>query len=350
MPIFSRAHLFALALGLSVASNSWAEASPVGLIPPFPTAFSATSEHATAQGCVWRRFTAPASGRAQVGDRAWALVTAAEGDRRKQWLVDLEVGTPTADEQKKIKNPPPFIMYVNTGSRIEFQNDYLLLELRTSGPFLAGKNETKRNRPRSARAAVNGDHLMLGFDRACAAMLRLKALRPDQSDQRGLGLSFSTQPFPPEETAKNKELAEKIGLTSEDEKAFAGTAPALLSFFQIALTTPGLQDIFKEVLDLPLWSIISRGGKIEPDFKLEGEHMVEVPSDSGDRRFLLPMMLRLNGKPALHVTMIVTTPRPPLLTTAGIVAVYARHPTDPKKTATIEIVSAERPSTAAAKP
>jgi hypothetical protein len=62
----------------------------------------------------------------------------------------------------------------------------------------------------------------------------------------------------------------------------------------------------------------------------------------GDSLYRFPVVIDLNGKPALRCTLIVNSPRPPLLTCAGIVGVAAEPAESSDKRIEIRVVSARR--------
>jgi hypothetical protein len=61
----------------------------------------------------------------------------------------------------------------------------------------------------------------------------------------------------------------------------------------------------------------------------------------GTKAYALPWAATLNKRDALDVTMIVTSPRPPLLTCGGILGLLAQDPEDPAKYLTLRVISAK---------
>lgn len=305
---------------------------------PYPEIIAA----APGQGWAFDDLDAMTDDPLRPGDKALALITLFDGEEQKQWVVSLTIVVPTAEEQKKMTPPPPLKIHTSNGSVLEFVNEFVLVEAKTFGPFFPHKQNRKALNPRTARTVVNVEHLKLGFDRACSTLLRLKAASRHLPEADRFGMEFGPQPYPPEKVSKTRRVAEIIGLRPEDEKAFAGTLPALFGFFQIALTTPGLQEILLEVVDIPYWSVVRKGGKVEPYFNFDGRQMSETAGKDGIPRYSMPVTMTLNGKHALNLTFGVVAPRSPVITTAGILGVAAHHPTDPKKSAIIQIVSAKR--------
>lgn len=327
-----------LAVVLSVASWGAEEKVSTPPPPPYPEILAA----APGQRWSFNEVDAMSEDPLRPGDEAIALVTLFDGETEKQWVVVLTVVTPTPDEQKRMVTPPPLTLYTSNGTQLQFQNELALLETKTFGPFHPKKRNNKALNPRRARTGVNVEHLKLGFDRACSTLLRFREASRHIPDADRFGMHFGPQPFPAEKIEQTRRVANLVGLTTEDEKAFAGTLPALFGFFQIALNTPGLQEILMEVVDVPFWSVVRKGGKVEPYFNFDAAHMAELPANNGMRQYSMPVTLTLNGKHALNLTFGVVAPKSPVLTTAGIVGMAANHPTDPSKRAVIQLVSAKR--------
>ena len=96
---------------------------------------------------------------------------------------------------------------------------------------------------------------------------------------------------------------------------------------------PAVRELLEEVVDKPsLWSVVRHGG-VQPSFnffwtavRAVEENRAGVP----DSVYQLPVRTYLNGKLGLNATFAVTRPRGPLTTCAGIVALCAEHPQNPR--------------------
>jgi hypothetical protein len=93
-------------------------------------------------------------------------------------------------------------------------------------------------------------------------------------------------------------------------------------------------------VDFPsAWSIIKRGGKVEPRIGFEGSGVFDAGHEGNrSERFYLPLTLTLNEQKCLDVGIVVTAPQPPLLTTAGIERIYARSPSKHERMAYLEVI------------
>ena len=58
--------------------------------------------------------------------------------------------------------------------------------------------------------------------------------------------------------------------------------------------------------------------------------------------YQLPVAVELNSTPALHCTLLVTSPQSPLLTCAGIVGIAAEPPGKKDKRLDVRIIAAHR--------
>lgn len=278
------------------------------------------------------------------GDSFAALVTLFEkaATRRTQWLIHLQVVAPNAKEQA-IKPPPPLTLYSSTGNKLEFPASRAFATLRTLGPF--AEAEPKRKPPKTldqtARFDLNQDFLSLGFDRAAEIVLRQPGQMPKGA------FSFQSQPFNAAQIAKAKAARGTLQFTAEDERALAGTAPALISYFEIVQRTAGLDDILFKLVDLPsLWSMLRHGG-VEAGFQFQARFIAradatnrEPPASKG--AYYFPVVMELNKQPALRITLLATPPQSPLLACAGITGMLAEKPGEKENYLTLRILSAHR--------
>jgi len=157
--------------------------------------------------------------------------------------------------------------------------------------------------------------------------------------------SFAGTPFNDAEVKAGRQLAEAVKLTSQEERALAGSGPALMSYFSIIQRTSDLEEILLKILEKPsLWSMLRRGG-ISVSFRTQSKLITPADSTSwglpaGQPAYYIPVVLELNGQPALNITLVVTAPQPPLLACGGIVGLLAERPGDRENLLTMRVVSA----------
>jgi hypothetical protein len=280
------------------------------------------------------------------GDSLTALVTFCEKNgQRTQWLLYLEAVTPNAQEQS-VKPAPSMVMHSSTGNKLEFKPLPTIVTLRTLGPF--AEPDAKRKPPKaldkSARFTVNQGFLALGLDRAAAVVLRLNQVDPNH--ERKGSFAFNSKPFSETEITKNRKMAESLQLTAEDERALAGSAPALMSYFAIVQETAGLDDILFKIVDLPsLWSMIRHGG-VNANIRFDIKHIAMAPDalltlPTNPKLYQFPVVLDLNNQPALNITFLATAPQSPLLTCGGIVGMLVERPDGKGTYLTLRVISAQ---------
>ena len=99
------------------------------------------------------------------GDSATILATQFEkGGRREQWLILIQVVSPT--ERERSSKPEPLkTVYTSLGHKHEFSSSHTFVNIRTLGPFLAAGSDVNASRVEDESARF----LSLGFDRAAAA-------------------------------------------------------------------------------------------------------------------------------------------------------------------------------------
>jgi hypothetical protein len=276
------------------------------------------------------------------GDSITGLITLHEkGARQKQWVVYSEIVAP-APKDDLGKTDKPMVLYTTLGNKLEFKSTPVMVNVRTVGPFVeTGDKKKPKVEEESARFPLDKGFLSLGLDRAVAAVLKFKENK--QHDN----FAFGPKPFSDSEIAKGRKLAEATHITSEDERALCGSCPALLSYFDFAQHTPGLQDICFKVVDMPsVWSMIRHVG-VTANLTFQTEKFRTADSFAWEPAanvplFYFPILLELNGQPALKVTFVVTSPKPPVLGCGGVVGMLAEKPGEKDTYLTLRVVSARR--------
>jgi hypothetical protein len=323
------------------ASNSIAKMDSV---PPFPALRAA----ANANGIPLEGIDPPACGEALgSGDSVTALITLHEkGRRRTQWLIYFQV-TDSPKETFSEKHDP-MIMYTSTGNKFAFARSPANIRVQTIGPF--AESNSKGRHPafneKSAQVSVNKDFLSLGFDLGAAAVLRWASLarQKDGADFRK-SFEFGPAPFDGSRITRDKKLAAQMQVTPEEEHSVVGWIPALSCYFSTVRQTPNLKGIMLKVLDMPsLWSIVRNGG-ITAGIGISYEDVRQCSPagwglPSGSPVYALPAFLSINDREALNLTMVVATPRPPLLACGGIIGLLAENPEDAENYLTLRIISA----------
>lgn len=289
--------------------------SPV-TIAPLP----ALVAHAEAQKIPLRDLEVPRPpGSPKAGDRIVTVISLHDGARERQWLASFEIAPPTAKESATSQKST-MVMSIGKREHTFSTSGSMPLEISTAGPFVTGTKQSVAEK--NTRTLISPEFLALGLDRACALFLKFE----------------------------KTETKTQIVLPEADERIVAGLMPALMAFFQALQQTPALKEIVWEIIDLPsAWSILKRGGKIEPGFNLTTFASIN-PAEWGltDRPcYRMDLSLALNDQPALECALFVTAPHPPLLTSAGIVGIIATRPGKQDKRIDIRVVSARPAATVA---
>jgi hypothetical protein len=270
------------------------------------------------------------------GDSVTVLVTITEkGGQRAQWLLYTRIaGEPAASNGV-------MVIHNTFGNRFEFPSHPTAVSLRTLGPFVEGAAKTKV-KDEKAKFSLDKGYLGLGLDHAAAAVARLDAGKKRKGSFRSGTVKFSD-----EDIKDSKEFAAEWKLTAAEERALGGTYPALTSYFDIVQHTQSLESILSEVIDRPsLWSLAANLGISSIEFNWQGARRSPLPAAAWGMAdeipiYEIPMVLMLNKHPSLNITLIVTAPRPPLLTSAGILGVLGEKPGKPEPYLTIRIINAK---------
>lgn len=338
--------LAGLVLGLvpaAAAPAPWQLDADLLLTPAIPTiAGAARSRGIPTQGIE----AGVASAEPQEGDAVSALVTLVESAKRRQWIVYLRLGDVSPEDGS---TAPENVLYTSSGRTFRFGTHLVPVEVETLGPVRS--EDTTQDvggvRGSSARAIVNAEFLGLGFDRACVAVGKLKSARDAGRVSQEEHFSCSAEPYDAESIRAGADVVRRAGLTAEDERAFAATVPALMAYVDLVNRTRGLREILFAIAERPsIWSIVRRFG-IEWSLSFKSSGVAEVDPVSvglpeGLRTHQLPFVLLLNEHPALECVLLVVHPRPPLLTSAGIVGLTARRPGDDTRRLVIRLLAARR--------
>ena len=265
------------------------------------------------------------------GDSATVLVTFFQKKKQTQWLLYLEAAE--LDRAKATNKPATFTVGSAFGPPMKFKSKPYPVKLRMFGPFaVAPSARQPKWKETDAQFSVNEDFLALGLDQAAALLHRWSKV-----------------------TNFNKGLTSKAMLamnpTPEEQRALCAVFPALISYFEIVQHTEGLEDLLRKLIELPsLWSIIKhRGVEMTLGF---GEDVLPSPANALEWKlgpsvsaYYFPWLLRLNGEPALKITLVTTSPQPPLLICGGVVGVLAEKIGDEETYMTLRVISAKGRST-----
>lgn len=286
-----------------------------------------------------------------AGDAVTFLVSLRKGDDLQQWVLAAE----TAELTEKEAALPPlkgFHAFASTGTELTFGGRRAAIEMTLIGPVtppVAGNTGAAPDVKRR-RLVVNADYLELGFDAACEAALALRAENAGRVAAARFEPKIGSKPFSPEVAKANRELAAEVGFTPERERAFYGSVPALLEFIKLVVKTPGLQDILKNVVEASWWSVLSSGGKAKPRVHFVSPRIEKLAMDgkSNLQQYVFPFVLLLNEKPAMSCLLIVTGPRAPFGTTAGVIGMQVGRPYDNDPQLTVRLIATRIASTAPA--
>ena len=306
-------------------------------VAPFPALVSAAeANHITLAGIapmVKTNLISP-------GDSFTAVVTLFSKPKRMQWLLHLQAVRPTPKEQAD--NPKRTMAVYNTlGDKLEFVSTPAFVTLRTLGPFLAdGKG--KRPGDHTVRFVVDQGFLGLPLDRAAAALLRMRESQTNGPFASGTG------PFGDSVIGQCRKANETWKVSAEEERALAGSFPALLSYFKTVQENRELVQILKQTLARPsLWSLLLHGGISSTEFRWDAKHL--IPADPAawgvpgqPPAYYCPMTLMLNQHRSLELTLVVSAPDPPLLACGGVLGLLAENPEDKQVYMSLRIVSASR--------
>jgi hypothetical protein len=268
------------------------------------------------------------------GDFVVALFTLRAGGRERQWLAEFRVGAPAADGHDAPARA--VTVHTSTGRTFVFSSRRAEFALRMIGPFSAATAPAVESR--TARFPVQVDFLGTGFDRNCAVALRLHEAKID------LPYLVSDTPFPAERATRDAAAAHAQGVTLEEERAMAGTGPALTAFLALAERTPGVKELLGEVMALPPAYRWLTGGAT--GFFFEPARMARLEPAAwgvaGREVYWAPFRYVLKGTLAMRGGFVFTAARRPLLACGGILALVVESPVHPPDRLELRVLAARR--------
>ena len=317
--------------------------SKLETVPPFPAVVAvAQANHIPLQP-----FDPPATTDSKVtpGDSVTALVTLFQkGGHQTQWLLYLQAVEPVPKE-KAGKPLAPVVFFSSCGNKFEFASSPAFVSLRSIGPFTEPGTDGKLPvlQDKDARFTVDQGILGIGLDRAAAALQRTV-----QTGTPG-GFEFRDTPFSKAEIQESQVLAQKVHLTSDEERALSGMIPAMSSYFDIIQRTEGLKNIFLRIADIPsIWSVVWNAG-VQTSMVVQSDRV--APADAAiwglpphTPVYCFPMLFELNNNGVFNITFVVTAPRSPFLACGGIIGLLAEKAGDKDTYLTLRIVGAHSSS------
>jgi hypothetical protein len=335
---------FAAAAALSLAAGARADEADARPVPEFEFFTPLPSLVAAASGAgipLSGIGASPDRPDPRPGDTATALITMDEQGELTQWLLAFTVEDLTDRERQTA--PRVIHLYTSTGHEIDVGGHRVALAVRIFGPSRETDEPARSDwvRENRARLIVNADLLAVGLDHAMEVDQTLAAaIRANQRI-----VAFGDQPFPPDQVAVARRRAAEFGITERDERALVGLMPAQRSFLRIIVHTPGLAEVLLKVLDVSWWSIVRHGGKVDISITSGGTDVRELALspwniDRPGAARAEPFFVVLDGRPALTYRLAAVPPRPPLVTTAGVIGIAAQRPDGTGPELMIQLLSA----------
>jgi hypothetical protein len=272
------------------------------------------------------------------------------GQRRQQWLLQVKRGTATPGELARHKQRD-VTEYLSWGSKVTFQSDAEALDLWLAGPVDATDGHASMAPPQThaARVFVPSGYMRLGLDNSVRALMflagRVHALQTEDPKFKEASLYALAHPVPAEHVAQAKPFGDRIGMSPELERAWAGGYVALQSFYTCVESVDALQDIAGVAVQRPsLWKLarLATGTSFAVGFG-EPIRLDPIPPallSVGHETFQLPYAFSLGRDHLVDGVMAVTSPTPPLDVCAGIIAFMAVHPSHPDRVVEAIAISA----------
>ena len=286
--------------------------------------------------------------RSHKGDETVFVFSLQQDKGFKQWLVRM-VADDLNSQKGESKSLKESTMFTSTGQELHYIHSPTALAVEFIGPFDPGTDSDANFSIKRARTLVSAESLRQGMDQYCHSGLEIAA----RLKTAGITVPIYYGGYNRPSTgaiAAGRAAAAAFQLTPEEERLAFSVYFSLQAFYSAATEISACRDVMEQVLQKPsLWSLLGNLG-VNTNFDYGWQ---EVETAVGNKFptqapvYLLPVRLSLNNRPAVKVTLAVSSTRPPLRNCAGIVALCAEHPTDETKRIFIRLVSAHAAKTAA---
>jgi hypothetical protein len=134
----------------------------------------------------------------------------------------------------------------------------------------------------------------------------------------------------------------EILASDELKRAVAGWI-AIMKLPEFLQRDPGMDTLIWRLIDRPsLLSLVAhRGLKMEVGLNGKDARPEPARSEYGDA-YRVPVMLTLNGRPAVRCEIVIARGDPPLGPCNGLLAIDAAHPSDPSRRIAVRLLAAQR--------
>jgi hypothetical protein len=335
--------LAAFAFRAPAANERPLPADPFTKVKPVPTLVAFASDH---QIPLTGIDLAEAGVAPRKGDEVTLLVTLFKGTAAQQWLACVAADDLTEPESL-LKPPRDAVINTSTGRALRYVTTRTALRIRFIGPFSPDSSTARgRNEPvlvKETRTLVSPEYLNAGFDGYCRSALEIAP----RIKTAGVTPHYTagSQPRDPEELTAAKPFNDAVQFTPEEERLDFGVYFSVTTFFSAAIEVAAFRDVLAQVVKMPsVWSVIRHVG-VRMDLNYWWMDVREIDgSQAGAARpvYQFPLRVYLNGALGTKTTLAVSSPRPPLQTCAGILAMCIEHPTDESRRLFIRVLAARR--------
>lgn len=130
----------------------------------------------------------------------------------------------------------------------------------------------------------------------------------------------------------------KADLDRQQAEVLAKSIYGLIELFRVVQQNDSLAPILRAVVQPPsLFSVLGSLG-IDLSITPQIDQVAESTDADGRRLYVLPMVVEINGTPALLSKLYVVEPRRPLRLSAGVVGIEAVHPTDARRRFSLQLL------------
>lgn len=334
---------------------------PEALPLPLARAHLAPELTAAAQRENLRLFhTDPLGEERSDGDAIVLWIGTTNAGEHQQWLVALQRAHATRKELTA-HQPRAVTRYLPWGSTVVFESDAEAIDLWIAGPVVVDPSRSSANEPalppktRRTRVYLAKDILQMGLDDTVRAQRflhrQVEEIKHEDPAFNADHIFALHKPIDPKTVHWAKPRAERMGMTPEIERTWVGGWVALHAIYEALNGQPDLRRMVEVAFDKPSMLRLAKMalgtvfymGIDGVNSKVLDPAQVNLPPIA--RECLeAPFLFSFDHRAISHGALVVTTPKPPLDLSAGILGAIAVHPKDRTRMVQASVISIIRSS------
>jgi hypothetical protein len=255
-----------------------------------------------------------------------ALLSIEDGsDEKEHWFMLLSF----SNDAPQAIHSEPVTFHSSTGRSFEFGRQSAYMEIGMYGPISTSSG--KATPVREEKILVNRSTLNLGLQHTAAFFEGLARIRKQMPDAPQMHYQAGNNPIAPDPILADPAVQAQFEISYEAEKAFMGSIPAILEFFELIQKTEGLNHLLRKLI--PKSSTL---GMLNPfatrsiGFSFGQPPPFRIP-EWDQTHSVLPVVFSMGEKPVLQISLFAVEPACALECSAGVMAMEVKQTKNPER-------------------